>query len=278
MSNLLKSGFVTFQEDKKRVIDSNELVAKRLGGLVFRSSEIQETSREDALESAESRMDADTEKALFGDGSGTASQEEPVYDGPSPEELIEAARQEIEEMKASARQEIEQMQERAYEEARAQGYNDGYEQGQVKAREEAEAAAAETERLRQKLRADYENTMQELEPAVIDALTDIYDHVFEAGLKEKKEIIFHLLDTTLHHIDSGREFILRVSHEDYGYVSGRKEAFLERMGNITLDIVEDAVLKQGDGLIETGGGLFDCSIDVELKELKERIRTLAYQN
>ncbi len=230
------------------------------------------------MESAESRMDADTEKALFGDGSGTAGQEEPVYDGPSPEELIEAARQEIEEMKASAQKEIEQMQERAYEEAKAQGYDDGYEQGQVKAREEAEAAAAETERLRQKLRADYENTMQELEPAVIDALTDIYDHVFEAGLKEKKEIIFHLLDTTLHHIDSGREFILRVSREDYEYISGRKEVFLERMGNITLDVVEDAVLKQGDGLIETGGGLFDCSIDVELKELKERIRTLAYQN
>lgn len=111
---------------------------------------------------------------------------------------------------------------------------------------------------------------------VIDELTDIYDHVFEAGLKEQRNILFHLLDTTLHRIDSGREFIVRVSQEDFEYVNARKDELLKGMPGVRMDLVADVMMKQGDGMIETGGGLFDCSIAVELRELKKRIRMLAY--
>jgi len=276
LSNLLKSGFVTFQEEKKRIINSNEFVAKRLSELNIKGWE-QVQPDSGALTAAESDgFDPETKEALFGERSGNIYQEAPVYDGPSPEELVEAAKQEIEEMKASAMQETEQLRQQAIEEARNQGYEEGYSQGQARAREEAAAAERETEAFRRSLQEDYEKNLQGLEPMLIEEITAIYDHVFNAELKDRKEILYHLLDTTLHQIDSGKEFIIRVSREDYPYISSHKEGLLEGMGSAVLDVVEDAVLKKGDGMIETGGGLFDCSIDAELKELKNRLRTLAY--
>lgn len=286
MSNILKSGFVNFRAEEARVIDSNEIVAKRLGpGYRNLSLQPEEAASEEGFQRAEfEEMDEETRKALFGEESGNVYREKPVYDGPSPEELVEEAKREIEEMKASAAQEIEACRLQAREEGKKEGYNDGFARGHgealseiEKAEEKAQAAIRETEAVRERLRLEYEKKMQELEPMVIDELTDIYDHVFAAGLKEQSGILLHLLDTTLHRIDSGREFIVRVSQADYEYINARKGELTTGMPGVRMDLVADAVMKRGEGMIETGGGLFDCSIDVELQELKSRIHMLAYQ-
>ncbi len=286
MSNLLKSSFVNFRDGEKRIIDSNEIVAKRLGQSGFQSASDAraDAASENGFHAAQfEEMDAETAKALFGEEDG-AAYGEAAYDGPSPEELIEAARAEIEEMKAAAAEEAETLKMQAAEEGRQAGYNDGFAEGHAKALQEVEKAEQrvkeqiqETEALRERLRLEYEEKLQEMEPMVIDELTAIYDHVFAAGLKEKSEIIFHLLDTTLHRIDSGREFIVRVSRADYEHVSARREELTAGMPDVRIDLVADVTMKQGEGMIETGGGLFDCSIDVELQELKHRILELAYQ-
>ncbi len=282
MSNLLKSGFVNFREGEARIINSNEIVARRLSEAGIASTEGQE-SGEGFRVTEFGEMDRETAGMIAGE-SGNIYREEPVYEGPSPEELLAEARQEIEEMRAAAMQEIEVLRHEALEEGRKAGYNDGFAQGHGEALqgvEEAERkvkeAIQETERVRDTLHREYEEKLQEMEPMVIDELTKIYDHVFEAGLKEQSEIIFHLLDTTLHRIDSGKEFIVRVSQADYEYISARKEELLVGMPGVRMDLVADVTMKRGEGMIETGGGLFDCSIDVELQELRHRIHMLAYQ-
>ena len=283
MSNILKYGFVNFQEGDTKVIDSNKIVEKRLGSDYRRTDALH--TEEGFREAQFEELDEETRKALYGDEEGNIYREKPVYDGPSPEELIEAAKQEIEEMRALASQEIEGLRSQAIEEGRAAGYNEGLSKGHEeammeadKAEKKAQEAIRETEALRDQLRREYEARVQELEPMMIDELTDIYDHVFASGLKEKSNIIFHLLDTTLHRIDSGREFIVRISQDDYEYVNENKDELLNGMPGVRMDLVADVLMHRGEGIIETGGGLFDCSIDVELKELKNRIHTLAYQS
>ncbi len=278
MSNLLKSGFVNFREGEARIINSNEIVARRLSEAGIVNTEGQESG--EGFHVTEFGEAA----GMIAGESGNIYREEPVYEGPSPEELLAEARQEIEEMKAAAMQEIEVLRRQASEEGRKAGYNDGFAQGHGEALQEVEEAERkvkeaiqETERVRDTLHREYEEKLQEMEPMVIDELTKIYDHVFEAGLKEQSEIIFHLLDTTLHRIDSGKEFIVRVSQADYEYVSARKEELLVGMPGVRMDLVADVTMKRGEGMIETGGGLFDCSIDVELQELRHRIHMLAYQ-
>lgn len=284
LSNLLKSGFVNFREEA-RIINSNEIVAKRLGASMKGASSLQDApSFDDGFQAAEfETMDEETRKALFGEESGNIYRQEPVYSGPSAEELIEAAKQEIEEMKAAAAQNIETLKRQALEEGRKLGYNEGFAQGHGEALLEVERAEQrvreeirQTEAVREELHREYEERVQQLEPMVIEELTSIYDHVFAAGLKERTDILFHLLDTTLHRIDSGREFIVRVSQADYEYVNTRKDELIKGLSGVRMDLVADVMMKQGQGMIETGGGLFDCSVDVELRELRSRIRMLAY--
>lgn len=286
LSNLLKSGFVNFRREEAKIIDSNEIVAKRLEQTGFHSIShlAVPVSGGDENLTEETGMDGETARALFGEEDGTLYREAPVYEGPSPEELLEAARVEIEEMKAAAVSEAERLKMQAIEEGRQAGFDDGFAKGHEQAlleaeeaRRQAEEQIQETEALREKLHLEYEKKLLEMEPMVIDELTAIYDHVFAAGLKENREIIFHLLDTTLHRIDSGREFIVRVSQADYEYVNTRKEELAAGMAGVRVDLVADVTMRQGEGMIETGGGLFDCSIDVELEELKHRIHMLAHQ-
>lgn len=288
MSNLLKSGFVNFREGEARIIDSNEIVAKRLGRSISENGFLPQASpvSQEGFQTAEfEEMDEETRKALLGEESGNIYREKPAYEGPSPEELLEAARAEIEEMKAGALREAEALRQQAIEEGRQAGYQDGFAKGSAEAFREVEKAnqktseaIAETEAVRKALQEEYEAKLQEMEPMVIDELTKIYDHIFEAGLKDQTEIIFHLLDSTLHRIDSGREFIVRVSQADYEYINTRKEELLTGLPGVRMDLVADVTMKKGQGMIETGGGLFDCSIDVELQELKHRIHMLAYES
>ena len=287
MSNLLKSGFVNFREGEAKIIDPNENAAKRLGWRPAENSLPSQSfaASPEGFQPAEfEEMDEETGKALFGEESANIYREKPVYEGPSPEELLEAARVEIEQMKAAAEQEVAAIRAQAAEEGRQAGYTEGFARGHEealleveKAEQRTNKAIEETEAVRDKLRLEYEEKLQEMEPMVIEELTEIYDHVFKAGLKDQKEIIFHLLDTTLHRIDSGREFIVRVSQTDYEYINTRKDALLTGMPGVRMDLVADVTMKRGEGIIETGGGLFDCSIDVELQELKNRIHMLAYQ-
>lgn len=286
LSNLLKSGFVNFRREEAKIIDSNEIVAKRLEQTGFQSMShsAAPVSGGDEILTEDIGMDGETARALFGEEDGTLYREAPAYEGPSPEELLEAARAEIEEMKAAAVSEAEELKMQAIEEGRQAGFDDGFAKGHEQAlleaekvRRQAEEQIQETEALREKLHLEYEKKLLEMEPMVIDELTAIYDHVFAAGLKEHREIIFHLLDTTLHRIDSGREFIVRVSQADYEYINTRREELAAGMSGVRVDLVADVTMRQGEGMIETGGGLFDCSIDVELEELKHRIHMLAHQ-
>jgi len=41
-----------------------------------------------------------------------------------------------------------------------------------------------------------------------------------------------------------------------------------------LEIVEDPTLNENECIIETDGGIFDCSVGVELEELSRKLKTL----
>ena len=98
-----------------------------------------------------------------------------------------------------------------------------------------------------------------------------------AKVSTDREIVLHLLGNAIRNVDGRRNFFVRVAKEDYEYVSAHKDELLERMPNATLDVIEDITLKTGDCLLETEGGIFDCSVDVELKALNAKLRMLAYQ-
>ena len=195
---------------------------------------------------------------------------------------IEEARNELaslqaqlEQEKEQAQLEIDQMKAKAFEEANEQGYQEGYRKGLDSVQELQKQC--EDERLQQE--QEYQKKLEEMEPLMVDTLCDVYSHIFKVEAKEHKELVLKLLQDTLLKVDGTGSIIVHVAKEDYAYVQEQKGALLEEAGmqSGSVEIVSDAALARAQCMIETEGGVYDCSLDTELAELKRRLMLLAYQ-
>lgn len=271
-NNLLKGGYVVLDKTEKVLIDNNETVEKIL-------SEIASRMQED--EPAEELQDGFVEGIDAMQVARLVEDEEE----PKPSEVIEdlakmkeEAQVEIDQMKAQAADEAEQLRMQASE----QGYQDGFAQGQQKAEEECRAHYQELERqLRQEeqnLKKQYQEQMEELEPALVDKLTGIYEHVLGIRLEEEKENILFLINRALGTLDSGSHYILHVSKEDYGTVKENKQMISLETGmpEEAFEIIADATMKKGDCMIESDLGIMDCGLGTQMELLKRQLKLLSY--
>ena len=295
-SNVLKSGYVTYQAEEKRIIDTSQLFARKMEHISGTDG-----APEDALMGEENTpelyddMDPEQARALFGEEVESTS----IFREITPEvvqvqetkqstqsrelenlreEMISQAQAEIEQMQEKARLEIEQLKEEtlqsAWAEGKKQGYDTGYREGTAAVEEERKKLELE----RQQLSQAYENKIEELEPVFVEQITRIYEHVFKVSLREDVEILIHLIDVALHGIESGKDFVIRTCKDDYPFVSMQKKKLISSIAGASIDVVEDITLKRGQCLIETGGGIFDCSVDLEVQELGKKLRLLSRQN
>ena len=70
-----------------------------------------------------------------------------------------------------------------------------------------------------------------------------------------------------------------MSKEDYPYVSMQKKVVQASATapNSSVEIIEDLTLAKSECMIETGGGIFDCGLGTELKELTSKLKLLSYE-
>lgn len=279
-SNLYKAGFIHLGESA-RIIDMNEILEQRL------KEEAQRRSREPELVAAQDGftegLDAEKVDVLLEPDAETASmQNASIQEQEQLNREVEAARNElaglqaqIEQEKEQAQLEIDQMKAKAFEEANEQGYQEGYRKGLDSVQELQKQC--EAERLQQE--QEYQKRLQEMEPVMVDTLCDVYSHIFKVEAKEHKELVLKLLQDTLLKVDSTGSIMIHVAKEDYAYVQEQKAALLEGAGmqSGSVEIVSDATLARAQCMIETEGGVYDCSLDTELAELKRRLMLLAYQ-
>ena len=206
-------------------------------------------------------------------------------------DMMQQAAAEIENMKQQAIAEIQNARQQAVEEGRQQGYQEGLEQGhqdgyaqghqegldsvaqqQATLNSEYEAKAAQLEE-------EYCSKVKELEPKFIDTLTDIYEHIFQISLKNSRELVVHLLANTMRNLEGGNGYLIHVSKDDYPFVSMQKKELVKgtSIDPEDMDIIEDATLDRSECMIETGNGVFDCSLGTQLEALNEELRLLAYE-
>lgn len=287
--NLYKASWVVVSGEEKHVIDSNELVERRIEELEALSRAKRSSQSEGAEEDYEDSgfvggLAGEEIDALLkdrdADGSGIikAASEEPVPDldeiRAQAQDILDTAQTQADEMKAAAQSEIDAQRHWAMEEGKKEGYAEGYRKGISEAEEMKKELMAE----KRQLEAEYDQLIDELEPKFIDTITEVYSHVFGIALADNRDILVHLIDSTLRQVESSRTFIVHVSREDYPFVNMQRRAFAEgaAAGRGTVEIIEDITLKQGECMIETDGGIFDCGVDTQLTELTSKLRMLCY--
>lgn len=266
-------------EDEARIIDYNEIIAAKIAELSQTMYESMEEGDEEGFSEGFSEgLNPEQVSALLGDESENVIKAEPVYDGPSPDELIAQAQEDIEAMIADATQEAEQIRRNAFDEGQNQGYRDGMSRADSEIANEKARLNQEYAQMEAQLTAVYQQKLEEIEPALIDALTNIYEHIFDVKLSDNRDIIVHLIGNALRKADSSSEYLIHVSADDLPFVSMHKDALIEAGGitNASVEFIEDITLKKNQCIVECDGGIYDCSLGVELKELKKQLLLLSY--
>ncbi|MBR1848883.1 MAG: hypothetical protein IJ791_06550 [Lachnospiraceae bacterium] len=293
MSNIYKYFFVNVDSEEKRIIDSSEILDQKLEKI---SDELEEEPKPWLTENFY-ETDGDENPGVEGlvrdedglteeyvdDGGGFDSNppiadEEAYDDSAMREEMMGHLQEEIDQMRSEAMADIQAELDTLRMQAREDGQKAGYDQGFAQGNAEAMAMLEEERARLKEMEKEYDLNIQAVEPLFVDKLTSIYQHIFQVDLSEHRDIILHLIDTTIHSIETGKNFIIRVSKEDIGFVTMQKSKLLGGLNEVTAEIVEDATLQKNECLIETEGGIFDCSLDVELEALSKKLKLLSYHS
>lgn len=160
--------------------------------------------------------------------------------------------------------------------ARQDGEKEGYNEGSQRAANELKIAKEQLETERNSLVSEYNEKMSNLEREMVEMAVPVFEHVFGCELTDKKEVIYHLLDHCISKIPRSKQMQVKVSETNADFIKSKKEEILEKVGSdVSIDIISDAYLNDSSCIIETDGGIFDCSIDTELDNLIREIKALS---
>ena len=286
MSNLFKAGFVTFDSTEKRIIDNNDLANKKIEA--FQEQELKRQRSQMVQEDGypESEMGDDfipgiemeQLSQLTEDQSMLESVPDPQFDMEAIQAEVDLKLQQAQEQADMIIQDAQQQAQSMIQEAMEQGHREGYDAGYQEGVMAAQSLKDEIEQQRGDLEKEYQQIVDELEPEMVDVLTQIYEHVFNIELREDKGIILHLLKTTLSRIEPGKDLIVHVSSDDYDDVIDERDSLNACITspNTTMEIIEDPLLKENECMIESDSGVFDCSLGVELSEISRKLKLLSF--
>lgn len=278
--NIYKGGFVQFSPENTKIIDTNSLVAKKIETY---STLLREKTEEDFEPASEEYDGLDEERlsALTEDGGLGEYPASPEEETPDVEEIRKACDDMINDANAqassvleAATKEAEEIKANAAEEGRQEGFEAGKAEAEAILREEA----SKLEEERNRLNAEYEAKLKELEPKMVDAITDVYAKVFGNGFFNKKDVLVALVSKALSDTETDDKIIIHVSNEDYEEVMSAKDKLFAKVSFSTEpEIRPRESLESGQAKVETTYGIMDCSIDTELKELTRTLRILSHE-
>lgn len=284
MSSILKSSIVKNKDI--RIINGEDIVAKKLESL---AQEVRKEENEEFTDSfiggikatnvAELIQDEEPyrEEALFEATDHGESKMDLQAVNQSASDVLQKANEEAKTILEKARLEAETIRQNAFEQAKEDGYRQGMELGQAKIREEE----AKYKELEEKLSAEYQSKIEELEPRLVDAITDVYEYLFKVELSDNKEIVVHLINSALSGlVGNVNRFRVFVSRDDFAYISMQKKTILSGTGVAAeqIEFIEDSTLNKGNCMIETDNGIYDCSVQTQLGNLKKDLILLSYSN
>lgn len=276
MSNLLKRSSVINKDE--RVIDYNDLIKKKIQAIMESKHNEMDADgfinglHADVVEeliSDDDTADALTDDAAMGEQQAAASLENANAEA---ERIIEEARLQAEQIIADANKNADA----AFEEAKQNGYYEGNEKAQEEMNIKQAQLEVEFDNKRKELEQEYNNLKESIEPELVEVITDVFRKVTGVVAEDNREIILHLINDVMHNADGSRDYVIKVSPDDYKFlVNNQGKIYCAMSREVNIDIVEDATLERNQCMIETNTGIFNCSLDIELNNLIKNIKLLS---
>jgi flagellar assembly protein FliH len=197
----------------------------------------------------------------------------------SPEELLKRAEKKAEAIIAEARAEaerlIEEARARAEEEARAieeEAWQKGYAEGMDAAAAQSRSMLEEAGKIRQDAAEEYEKILAGMEKDILELAVKIARKAVAGELTTNRDVIIQLVSSALAECSEKKGAVIRVSPEDYDYLSENTERLAQLAeGADEAEIKPDASMKPGDCIIETPLGSIDAGADTRLDKIEEAL-------
>ena len=272
MSNLLKYNHVVVKNEDKHVIDSNELLKNIL------SANKNTTSGNSFAEKSIPDPDG------FVRGIDAARVEKLISDEEEQQDdnnagILEGARKQAEDILEDAKKQAEDI----LKDAKENGYKEGYEKGTIESKQKSDdlqtKLEADYKSMSEKLQNEYDEKYQVMESELVDTLMEVFSKVTLTIAEDKKDLVLLLIQRTLKDADANKDFLIRVSDVDYGFVMNSIDKLYDCVSlDSKIEVVRDNTLKKNQCIIETDAGAFDCSLDIQLEGLISEIKLLSCLN
>lgn len=286
MSNLYKfSTFICDNKDKK-VVDSNSLISEK----ILKIRETMEKGNQNIHSDGSGftlGLNAERVEVLIDENDEEyyeeCSEEDLAVSKQKANDIIEQAKAQADSIIAQARAEAAKIMDQSKQTAIGvikQAKEDGMEQAKEYALAQTEELKTkliqEYEEKRKKLDHEYDERIRKMEPELVDILLKIFSEVTKVLAADKKDMILTLVNTVMSGTDVSKNYIIKTAREDAQFLRDNKERIQGTVGrDITVEIVEDPVLKRNQCIIDTDVGVFDCSLDIQLEKLIDSIKIIA---
>jgi flagellar assembly protein FliH len=192
------------------------------------------------------------------------------------EEAAETAEQIISEARGLAHTIIEEAKKEAetdklfvFDEARQQGFDQGYAQGE----REARAIVSEAEEIRENAVVKREQLLADAEPQLVELIINISRKIIGDSFELNPGLVRVLIRCGLEGTSSAGDIKIRVSAEDYESVLEKHDEYNKYATGISdIEIIRDLSLQPADCVIETRYGDIDCSLGEQLASLEREIK------
>lgn len=269
LSNLIKSVYFQMDQDDTRVINSDDHVVQFAPELLqqVEASSVNDPEETEPVGEFQQGMNVLNMEEVREEERARVQEETSL----EMESMLADARAQAEEILQTAREQADEIRQQAQEEGR----NAGFEQGQAEAlkhlQEEALRQQEQFEQQQQKLKEQEEA----LEPKYAELMGALIEKITGVLCEDKKDVIVYLIHQALNQLEKTKSVTLRVSKPDMLTVSAQKEQLRSCVsGEVDFDITEDDSLQENQCIIETDQRIIDCSLDVQLQNLKDQIRML----
>lgn len=188
------------------------------------------------------------------------------------EQILSQAQQQANQLLEDARQKAMAEQQSLFEQAK----KDGYASGINEIEQEKQRLSVEYAQKEQLLVRQMEQMQKDLEPKATKVVIGLISALTGVLLTQKTGIVSYLVTKALNEADRSNSFLIRVSGEDYEEIKGQSQSLrglFER--EVTLEVVQDALLKKGECMIETDYGILDCSLGTQLEGLFSDLRLMS---
>lgn len=293
MSNILK-GFYTNQTEE-RVIDYNEVISDKIES--FKKKMMKQRVEADGFVNG---LEAEIVEGLIGEGlqrpevESVATMEsdlsvetenievtgERMFDSEEiknfANDVVANANREAEEILANANKEAEEIKNRVYAQALEEGKKKGYEQGSMMAEVDFQARVQQLDAKLEAVKLEYADKYKTMEQEIVSTLIEVFEKVTHTIAEDNKDIVLHLINNVMDNIDFSGDFFIRVSKEDYPFlIENQGKIYCASSKDINISIMEDSTVTKNQCIIETDGGVFDCSLDIQLEQLIRDIKLLS---